>query len=319
MARVTVLLCVYNGEEFLREAIESILAQTYTDFEFIVVDDCSTDTSAEILRSYSDTRIRLISNPHNLGLTKSLNVGLKFANGEYIARLDADDYSMPERLARQVTYMDNNPAVGVAGTFAQITTGEIRVKTPQKLACLKELLLLDNVFIHSSVMIRRSVLVDNQLGYDEHFKYAQDYKLWADISECCALAIIPDVLVTHRVSSNQISVLKRNDQAGFANQVRIMLLERLFGRPLTESERSVVLDDGRNVDLGQLVGICNLISNTKQHSRCLTEVSRKFFKKRVWQYRGSKFSLFVIFKANFLAWPAKFRLLLHYFLKTPQS
>jgi len=116
---VSVLMPVFNGEQFLRPAMNSILNQTFTDFEFIIVDDGSTDHSREILNSYTDSRVRLICNESNIGLTDSLNRGLEAASGNYIARMDQDDISLPERLAKQVAFMDSHPEVGVCGTWAK--------------------------------------------------------------------------------------------------------------------------------------------------------------------------------------------------------
>jgi len=117
---VTVLMSVYNGEKYLREAIDSILNQTFTDFEFLIVNDGSTDRTAEILRSYDDPRIIIINNEKNIGLTKSLNIGLRMAKGEYIARMDADDVSMPERLQKQIELLNQKKNTGLVGTYYTI-------------------------------------------------------------------------------------------------------------------------------------------------------------------------------------------------------
>ncbi len=114
--RVTVLMSVYNGEKYLREAIDSILNQTFKDFEFLIIDDGSTDSSADIIRSYTDFRIRLIQNEKNIGLTRSLNKGLKLAKGEYIARMDVDDISLPIRFEKQVSFLDKYEDVKLVGS-----------------------------------------------------------------------------------------------------------------------------------------------------------------------------------------------------------
>jgi glycosyltransferase involved in cell wall biosynthesis len=113
--KVTVLMSVYNGEEHLREAIDSILNQTYKNFEFLIIDDGSTDGSVNIIRSYLDPRIRLIKNKKNIGITRSLNKGLKLARGEYIARMDDDDIAFPERLEKQVRFLNEHVNVGLVG------------------------------------------------------------------------------------------------------------------------------------------------------------------------------------------------------------
>jgi len=114
--KISVIMSVYNGEKYLREAIESILNQTFRDFEFIIINDGSTDKTSEILSSYNDPRIVIINNKRNIGLTKSLNKGLKMVKGEYIARQDADDVSLPERLERMVNFLDMNRDVGLLGS-----------------------------------------------------------------------------------------------------------------------------------------------------------------------------------------------------------
>ncbi len=118
--KVTVLLPVYNGARFLRQAIDSVLSQTWKDFELLVVNDGSTDGTAAILESYSDPRIRILSNVQNIGLTLSLNKGLQSARGEYIARIDADDIALPIRLEKQVSYLDQHPEVGLVATGVKV-------------------------------------------------------------------------------------------------------------------------------------------------------------------------------------------------------
>jgi len=117
--KVTVLMPVYNGERYLNEAVDSILGQTFTDFEFLIIDDASTDKTPEILRSYDDPRIRVVTNEENLGLSKSLNKGLALARGEFIARMDADDVSYPYRLQVQHEFMTQHPGAGVIGSWAE--------------------------------------------------------------------------------------------------------------------------------------------------------------------------------------------------------
>ena len=115
---VSVLMAVYNAEKYLTEAVESILVQTFADFEFLIIDDGSVDGSAAILEDYaeSDERVKVIHNSENLGLTKSLNIGLKLTQGKFIARIDADDVAVPERFEKQITFMDDHPDIGVCGS-----------------------------------------------------------------------------------------------------------------------------------------------------------------------------------------------------------
>lgn len=183
--KVTVLMSVYNGEKYLREAIESILNQTFKDFEFLIINDGSTDSSRDIVLSYNDRKIRLIDNEKNIGLTKSLNRGLNLARGEYIVRMDADDVSLPERLEKQVNYLEIHPEVGVLGTWVKCIdeygkpTRELHPPTEPDL--IKWSLPFNNCLTHSSVMMRRAVL-ERVGGYNPEMVVAQDYDLWVRVS-----------------------------------------------------------------------------------------------------------------------------------------
>jgi glycosyltransferase involved in cell wall biosynthesis len=203
MRGVTVLMPVFNGERFLQEAIESILQQTHRDFELLIINDGSTDRSRDIILTFDDPRITLVENPGNLGLAATLNVGLGLAKHELIARQDADDLSLPERLARQVDFLEKNPSVVLVGTQAVIIDQQgFRKGRVLDRACTHDSirwdLLFDNSFTHSSVMFRRSIIA--QLGgYDMAFRYCQDYALWTQVARHHCVANIDDCLVHYRV------------------------------------------------------------------------------------------------------------------------
>jgi len=173
-------MSVHNGAKHLTGAVESILSQTFGEFEFLVIDDGSTDNSCEILSSYRDTRLKIIRQS-NIGLTKSLNKLLDLAQGEYIARQDADDIAMPERLAKQVRFLDEHPDYALVGTQVVIINdsgspiGNSNIPTRHR--DLVGRLAFYSSFVHSSVMFRKSCVVEIG-GYDELFPYAQDYELW---------------------------------------------------------------------------------------------------------------------------------------------
>lgn len=204
MPRVTVLMPVYNAEAFLREAIESILGQTWSDFEFLIIDDGSIDNSREIISFFSDPRIRIIDNPSNIGLTKSLNKGLEHAEGEYVARQDADDISYPKRLERQVQFLDAHPDVALLGTQALSVDEKGRphktnfLRIPVGLLAIRWYLMFQNAFIHSSVMFRRSIVWKELGGYDESFERAQDYELWSRTARLYKVDNLSDILIDHR-------------------------------------------------------------------------------------------------------------------------
>ena len=182
-AGITVLLPVFNGGPYLRPAIESVLAQTLTDFELLVIDDGSTDGSLEVARSYGDPRLRVLENGSNLGLTASLNRGLRETRAPLIARQDADDLSARDRLARQAEAMGRRPELALLGTQADVIDARGRRTGFIARSCAQDgirwELLFDNAFVHSSVMFRREVVFDEAGGYDEGLRYCQDFALWS--------------------------------------------------------------------------------------------------------------------------------------------
>jgi|GEM_PF-681196 len=204
---ISVLMAVYNGEKYLKEAIESILVQTFVDFEFIIIDDASTDRSGVIIRSYNDPRIRLIKNEKNLGLTISLNKGLLEAQGKYVARMDADDISKPFRLERQYEFMENNPSVVLVGSWAETIDKNGVVsglrKVPVDPEMIKFELVWKNCFFHSSVCFRKKEIIS--MGcYDENYRYVQDYDLFSRLTNTYLLANIPQALIQWRAHDRSV-------------------------------------------------------------------------------------------------------------------
>ena len=238
--KVTVLMSVYNSENYLREAIESILTQTFTDFEFIIINDFSTDNSMKIIGSYQDSRIRLVHNNKNLGLAASLNRGIDLANGEYIARMDSDDISLPTRLAKQVVFMDKNPNVGICGTWYKMfgESSGIVVRCSTDPAILKSGSLFNSMIGHSSVMMRKELLKKYNLYYDPSYKKAQDYELWSRASKKFDFANIGEILLLYRVHKSQMTQCSFDEQVQLADKVRLSLLKDLGIYP-TEEEFSI--------------------------------------------------------------------------------
>ena len=217
--KVSVLMSVYNGADFLDESIESILKQTFNDFEFIIIDDGSTDESYEIIQSYANKnrQIVVIQNKNRIHLTKSLNNGLKIAKGKYIARQDADDISLPERLQTQITYMENNEDIGILGTSVElidVKSKNIRtIKGQSNTNFLKWHLLLSNPLIHSSVMLRSELITSNG-GYDNTFIKSQDYALWSKLSKISKITQLPNVLVKRRIKYTSFETEQFNTSVG---------------------------------------------------------------------------------------------------------
>lgn len=228
---VSVILSAYNGKQYLPKAINSILSQTYRDFEFLIVNDGSTDETGKIMEEFAkqDARIRVITNEKNLGLTKSLNIALRQAQGVYVARMDADDVALSERLEKQVSFLDVHPEIGMVGTaFEWIDEngkiiGQKEVVTePEE---LRSLLIQTNPFLHGSIMIRKEIL-DRAGWYDERYKKAQDYDLWLRLSQTCKFANLPDVLMQKRMTRNMISYKSEREQIRYALRARWNALKR---------------------------------------------------------------------------------------------
>ena len=206
--KISVVMSVYNGEKYLREAIDSILNQTFKNYEFLIINDGSTDLSRKIILSYNDSRIRLVDNKKNIGLTLSLNKGLQLAEGEYFARVDVDDIATPRRLEKQMDFLNSNPEIGLVGSFG-IKIDKVG-QTIQKIILpvfdkkIRKELIKANVFIHGSVMARKEVF--EKVGYyNEAFKYVQDYELWGRIAQEYKLHNLPEALLIRRETKDSLS------------------------------------------------------------------------------------------------------------------
>jgi Glycosyl transferase family 2 len=233
---VSVLMAVYNGQQYLPEAIESILSQSFTDFEFLVIDDGSEDSSLAIIQSYRDPRICLIRNATNRGLAASLNLGIAAATGRYIARMDADDVSLPARLSRQVDFMEAHQNVGVCGTWVEIIgiNRKLVWEYPSDCDAIQARLLFDSPLAHPSTIFNRELLQKAQLSYDASYPCAQDYELWSRAAGCFALANLPEVLVFHRLHAGQIGQRESSTQQTWASKIRQNQLNRLGLSPTNE-------------------------------------------------------------------------------------
>lgn len=232
--KITVIMPVYNGERYLREAIESILTQTFTDFEFIIIDDGSIDRTWSFLSEYAikDHRIVLIQNHENIGLTKSLNKGLQTAGGAYIARQDADDISAPERLEKQAEYLDANPETGLVGTAYHLideSGNYVSTNHPElNDTAIRWRMLFRNAFIHTSVMIRRRVLTEKALFYSEDLPCSQDMDLWVQLMKYTHVANLKEPLVSLRRHDNSISTIQFEAQERIATEISYKQLLRFL-------------------------------------------------------------------------------------------
>jgi len=242
MPEVSVLMPVYNGGAFLRSAIESILSQSYSNFEFIIIDDGSTDDSVEIIKSFKDERIQLHKNGSNLGLIASLNYGLEHCKGKYIARMDCDDVSSKERLEKQVAHMNAHPETGLLGSGSQYS-GRFKLyrRLPLNSAEIKSRLFIENIFIHPSMMIRKSVLTENKLQYNPAFPHAEDYALWLNLLQVTEFALLTDEHIFTRMHDNQVSVLYQQTQIDSVDRAHQLIFEKLKLNP-SEKEKKIHRD-----------------------------------------------------------------------------
>ncbi|MBY9080281.1 glycosyltransferase [Paenibacillus sp. HN-1] len=233
LAKVSVLLPAYNTSQYIEEAIYSLLQQTYQDFEIIAIDDGSTDGTLDKIRAFGDSRIRVIAHPVNLGLVNTLNEGLSLCRGEYIARMDGDDYCMPQRLERQVAFMDANPHIGVVGSQAVLLGLDQVTDKPlhhEEIRCWQ---LFHCTLIHPTVMLRKSVLEANGIQY-LYYPHAEDYEIWNRLADVTRLANLPDLLLYYRQHPGQVSNQYQGVQAVTAELIRRNQLRRLGIEPSYE-------------------------------------------------------------------------------------
>lgn len=206
---ISVIMSVYNGEKYLSEAIESILVQTYKNFEFIIINDGSKDKSLEVINYYleQDNRIVVISR-ENKGLIDSLNEGIKKAKGKYIVRMDADDISLPTRFEEQVKFMEGNPDIGISGS-AVIRFGEniktVTWKLLKNNEAIKSELLFSSIFAHPSVIMNKKMIFKYNLFYDNQFLHAEDFELWTRIAKVTQMANLAKPLLKYRVVDNSMT------------------------------------------------------------------------------------------------------------------
>ncbi len=239
MCKISVLMCVYNGQKDMKEAIDSILNQTFTDFEFIIVNDCSTDNSVSIINSYTDSRIKLLTNETNLGLAASLNVGLKEAKGEYIVRMDSDDISLPNRLQTQVDYMDTHHNIGVCGSWIKVFGDANYYWKPKANAqYLRCKLLFNTPLPHPTWIIRHSLIKQHNLYYSQTMRRAQDYDFLVRMSDHAQLACIQQCLLNYRYEFVTRKPANHNEALKNIFAVRKQLLEKL-GVGFTEDEHQL--------------------------------------------------------------------------------
>lgn len=216
---VSVIMAVHNSEKYLYESVKSILEQTLENFEFIIINDASTDNFRAIMEKFLDRRIKIFDNKERIGLTKSLNVAIRHSKGRFIARMDADDIADPDRLKRQVSYAKTHRQIGIVGTnFYEIDENDKllgEVYLPENDEQIRKRIFRFNPFFHSSVVIPKKVFETVGLYYEE-FQYAQDYELWFRILEKYKGANLRDLLMKRRKHKETLTRRKLQLQSCFA-------------------------------------------------------------------------------------------------------
>lgn len=255
LPRVSVLMTMYNAALDLRAAVESVLAQRFADFEFIIVDDGSTDGSVALVESFADPRIRLVRNAANKGQTACLNQGLALARGEWVARQDADDISLPARLESQMAAVMRDGTLALVGCQAWIIDGggafEGTLNLPLGPASIEWAALFENPFIHTAALFRRELIV--QLGgYDESFRICQDYDLWERVLRTQRGMNLPARLVQYRHTAHSLSQAARDTVHAESFRVRSALWSRVFPAvEISEDEKAAFLRGGGRAAAGE--------------------------------------------------------------------
>lgn len=303
---LSVVMSVYNGERFLKSAIESILNQTFEDFEFIIVNDGSTDQTEIMLNSYSDKRIKIIRQ-QNTGLTKALNTGLSIARGQFVARMDADDLCSNDRFDKQISILKNNPNVGIVGTFARYIdlAGKdlgFTLFPIDSLDVNKYLREKGNCFVHGSMMMRRQALID--IGfYDEFFKYAQDYDMLLRMITKFKVVNIPKYLYSLRIQTDSITNKNYKSQCVYAKLAKLRFSQKVLGNQIDLGKKySELLQCEKHISSRQMLSNLYSAWATNYYEKGNYQLSRERFIKSILIYplnfRAFIFAIVTFFPTN---------------------
>jgi glycosyltransferase involved in cell wall biosynthesis len=244
--KVSIVMPVYNAALFLREAIQSILSQTFSDFEFLIINDGSTDDSTAIIEEINDPRIKHVKLSQNKGIVEALNLGIELAAGEYLVRMDADDISRTDRLEMQVSFMDSNPEIGLAGSWVNyFGTKNGLIKTPVSHNDILWTLLSGSAIFHPSVIMRMSIIRNFNIRYSSQYLHAEDFALWVDLSMKTQLANIPEPLLSYRFSKSSVSSKFASIQRNNADKIRRNMHEQLLGENLSDADWNRIGGDDR--------------------------------------------------------------------------
>ena len=242
--RISIVLPVYNGAKYLKDSIESILHQSFNDFELIVIDDGSLDKTFEIIHRYNDNRINIIHHSINKGLVYSLNEGVKVSRAEYIARMDADDIALPDRLEKQLEAFEANKNLGVLGTQIALMDETCSFEVdqhhyPQSHSEIIWRMLFENTFAHPTIMVRKKVFTQ---AYREEYKHAEDYDLWTRLTGDAIFGNLSQKLLLYRRHSETVSHLQNAVQDQHTKIIQKNYFYKVTGRMLSDEEGQLLTE-----------------------------------------------------------------------------
>ncbi|WP_131538478.1 glycosyltransferase family 2 protein [Pedobacter nototheniae] len=285
---LTVLMPVHNGEKYLKETINSILNQTLTKFEFLIINDGSIDRSEEIINSFTDPRITYIKNEQNKGIVATLNIGLELSRGKYIARIDADDIALPTRLEKQMDYMQSNPSCKMCGSqaIAINENGEkmYKLRRPFFSEEIKVNHLFRNSFIHPSVMFDSKIA--KEFKYDIEYQYAEDYYLFSQIALNYEVANLNENLLLYRIHAENITSKKRVEMNQSEMKTINYLLSNLFGEKVPEANilihHSFLTRNFDNIDMHKIEMHLLKIKNSNQKKQSYNNTLLEIMLQKEW-------------------------------------
>ena len=302
---ISLIMSVYNGEDYLSEAIDSVLNQSFSDWELVVINDCSTDSTGEILSRYEsqDTRIKVYTNEVNLRLPSSLNKALTIAKGKYIARMDADDVCMPERLKKQYEFMEKNPDIALSSCrFMTLKNGVVSsggCGGKNDADSIKALLLVTNPILHPGIIAKAEII--KELGYDKNFTCTEDMELWTRfVMAGHRVEILPEYLMIYRLHDKQITETTLEKQRKEVVSVQRNYLSKLI-RPMTQEQEEFYINGiyfRKDIDVNKFSEFYRWIKSVNNKTKMLDKESLNYAMFEILaEYKRKGISKFSLIKA----------------------
>jgi glycosyltransferase involved in cell wall biosynthesis len=326
MVDVSVLMPIYKGEQHLKEAIDSVLNQSFKNFEFVIINDASPDNSEKIILSYNDIRIVYKKHEHNKGLVGALNSGLEICKGKYIARMDQDDIADLNRLQLQFDFMEKNPDYILLGGQATIIDSKDKLQNPISDEGIRAKLVFATSFVHPTVMFRKAMLDKNNLSYRENYKHAEDYGFWIDLASHGKMANLPETCLYYRRHEAQYTVVFNEDMVKMVKIIRakylnnnsiemistdLNLLEIITERRIEYANEKLIKDIG-----GFLSRLSSYFKNSPIDEFEVKKIASQIWNKTCSARMNLGFPIYSLYISNSLAF-SKFDLKTHlHFLKS---